>query len=69
MSRRTMRQAIIEKGIEQLREEAGALPTANQLIREALEAFTDSDSPIDLREWVKTARAYLESEPCQTRSI
>lgn len=42
-------------------------PTAHQLVREALQAFTDDlrgmvDHPsIDIYDWTKSARAYLEA--------
>lgn len=32
---------------------------ATDLIRAALEAFTDQESPVDLRDWVKSAQTYL----------
>jgi hypothetical protein len=33
-----------------------------QLVREAYELLTDADSPLDLRDWLKTARAVIEAE-------
>ncbi len=33
-----------------------------QLVREAHELFTDTDSPLDLRDWLKVARAVIEAE-------
>ena len=52
---------IYQTALQQARDEAE--PTrrerADQLIREALDAFVDPDAQIDLRDWVKTAREYL----------
>ena len=33
-----------------------------QLVREAYELFTDADSSVDLRDWLKVARAVIEIE-------
>lgn len=61
----TERETIFRIAREQLREEQRPTRTeqAAQLIREALDAFVNPEARIDLREWVQSARAYLEEQP------
>ena len=67
MLTKTERDTIFRIAREQLREEQ--TPTraeqAAHLIREALDAFVNPEARIDLREWVQSARAYLEE--CEPR--
>ena len=61
MLTKTERDTIYRIAARQLHQEQQ--PTraelAERLIREALDAFINPDAPIDLRGWVKSARAYL----------
>lgn len=53
--------AVFQAAIQQHRQDRQtAEDHGQQLIREALEVFTDGEATIDLRDWVKSARAYLE---------
>jgi hypothetical protein len=36
---------------------------AEQLVREAYDAFTNDQSRVDLKDWVKTARGFLFLDP------
>lgn len=60
-------QAIYRAGVNQAIERRARerrtrppIDVANQLIREALNAFTDPETVIDVRDWIKAAQAHLE---------
>lgn len=59
----TERAAIFKTAARQLHQEQTPTRTeqAEQLIREALDAFIDPEARIDLREWVRSARGYLDT--------
>lgn len=55
-------QRIILEHFEQLVAAQVADPVLLQLVREAYAHFEDPDSPVDINEWVKTARGFVRGE-------
>lgn len=57
---RALRKVVLEKFDERLPVRPLADPVLQQLVREAYEAFLDPESRVDLREWVKAAKPFVE---------
>jgi hypothetical protein len=52
--------------VRRLRLATKDLDHARQLVQEALDSFTNPESRVDLREWVKTARIFLRTKTTTT---
>jgi hypothetical protein len=52
--------------VRRLRLQLKDLDHARQLVQEALDSFTNPESRVDLREWVKTARLLGRTKPTTT---
>lgn len=57
---RALRRFVLEKFDARLPAHPTGDPLLLQLVREAFEHFEDPDSRVDIRDWVKTARPFVE---------